>query len=113
MVPSLIYAARFSAAAVAGTLAGVSAITTVMMLVVGSRILSIPLGRTAKAFAPAFGAGAVMSIALATWQPGNLIVAVIYGATIYAISLQLIDPQIVRWVVDNLLKRRAEPAPAQ
>jgi O-antigen/teichoic acid export membrane protein len=113
MVPSLIFAARYSAAAVAGTLAGVSAVTTVMMLVVGSRILSIPLARTAKAFAPTFAAGAAMSVALAAWQPGNLILAVLYGAGVYTIALQLVDPQLVHWAVENLLKRRPTPAPAQ
>jgi len=113
MVPSLIVAAHYSAAAVAGTLAGVSAITTIMMLVVGSRILSIPLARTAKAFGPTFAAGAVMSLALVLWQPGNLILDVIYGAAVYVVALQMIDPQIVRWVVENLLRRRATPAPAQ
>ncbi|HEV8435620.1 MAG TPA: lipopolysaccharide biosynthesis protein [Thermoanaerobaculia bacterium] len=113
MVPSLIVAAHYSAAAVAGTLAGVSAVTTIMMLVAGSRILLIPLTRTAKAFAPTFAAGAVMSLALALWQPGNLILDVLYGAAVYVVALQLIDPQIVRWVVENLLRRHAAPAPAQ
>jgi lipopolysaccharide exporter len=113
MVPALIFAARFSAAAVAGTLAGVSALTTVMMLVVGSRVLSIPLARTAKAFAPTFAAGAVMSLALMALHPENLIAGVAFGAAVYLIALRLIDPQLVRWVVDNLLRRRAAAVPAQ
>ncbi|HEX7190866.1 MAG TPA: lipopolysaccharide biosynthesis protein [Thermoanaerobaculia bacterium] len=113
MVPSLIIAAHFGAEAVAGTLAAVSAVTTVMMLVVGSRILEIPLARTAKAFAPSVAAGAAMSLALFVWQPGNLVLDVLYGAVVYIIALQLIDPDLVRWVVENLLRRRAAPAPAQ
>ena len=113
MVPSLLFAARFSATAVAGTLAGVSALTTVMMLIVGSRILTIPLTRTAKAFAPTFAAGAVMSLALVALHPDNLFVGVAVGAAVYLVALRLIDPELVRWVVQNLLRRRPAPAPAQ
>lgn len=121
MVPSLIVAAQFSAVAVAGALAGVSALTSAMMLVIGSRILAIPLIRTVKALAPACGAGAVMSVALLMWLRvipesgsfGQLIMSSAFGAGVYVLTLRLIDPQLVRWVVENVFKRRAAPAPAR
>jgi hypothetical protein len=121
LVPALIGAGRFGAVAVAGTLAAVSGLFTLVNLGVISKLASVPAGRIAGAFVPAFAGGAAMVAALAAWQvwgagwigPPALELAarMVLGAAVYAGTVLRVAPGLVG-EVRGVLSGRGEPGVA-
>lgn len=124
LVPALIQAGRHDAVAVAGTLAAVAGLFTLVNLGVISKLASVPAGRMAAAFVPAFAGGAAMVAALAAWQEWGaellgpsvppaleLAVRVVLGAAVYAGTVLLVAPGLVA-EVRGVLAGRGEPGAA-
>lgn len=118
MVPALILAARQSAVAVAGTLAGVTALTMMVNLVVVSRLIELRASELFASFRPSLIAGVVLTGGMAVWiritgaSPSvSLALGVPVGAILYLFTLHRIDPHLFFGAIEMI--RRKRPAPIQ
>jgi O-antigen/teichoic acid export membrane protein len=114
IIPSLIFAARFGAVAVATALFLVTTVTVTINLAIGIRLVHSSAGAVAKAFAPSFIAGGVMSLAMwgfdkvsgAMPSVVQLALGVLVGAVVYLLALWRLDAQIFDLAKETLLARK-------
>jgi lipopolysaccharide exporter len=118
LVPAVLIGATYSAAAVAGALAAVFGIGTLITTIVCARILDIRLRAIAAAFSRSGTAGAIMSVVLWLWlrwaaSYGNVIQlagGVAIGGAVYIIALRLLDPEIFDWLKKMVFARKTASA---
>lgn len=117
LVPALLFAAQYSATAVALALGGVAAVTAFVNVLVSIRIIGVRLREVARAYMPPATAGAIMAVALVPWlrwsdgfpAPVALFGGVALGAIVYITILLLIDRELVGRAKEHFLARRREP----
>lgn len=116
LVPVLVLAAPRGAVAVAAALAGVTAFTVLLNLVVIAQVASIPARDLVRATREAFAGSAVMAFAVAAVRltvgslvdPLQLAILVVTGLVAYAAALRLVAPSVFREAVDTFRGRGLE-----
>ncbi|HUP49730.1 MAG TPA: oligosaccharide flippase family protein, partial [Thermoanaerobaculia bacterium] len=116
LIPALVVAAMRDAATVAMALAAVELLFAAVTLTVVSRLIEVPLLAVGRAFLPAATAVSAMAAYLVLWRVwaaplgplAELAGAIAGGALVYLGVLRLIDPKIIEWVWQTLVKRKAD-----
>jgi len=122
LVPALVMAGRVSGEVVAMTLAGVTAVTATVNLVVVSRLVGLRGRQVARALAGSFAGVAAMVVAVGAWKlsapalapMAELAVEVALGVAVYASVALWIDRDAVREARESLRRPTdpsSEPAP--
>lgn len=115
VVPSLVWASRYGPVGVAGAMAGITAVTTVVNLGIVGRLLHVGPRAILAAVRSPLVAGTVMFLALLPLRallesmPDAALLAllVVSGAVVYGAMLMLIDGGTVRHVFGLLGRQRA------
>lgn len=118
IIPAVIIGASRSAAAVAGALAIVYTIATIVTVVVVSRMIRVPLGDIARSFAPSVTATAAMAAALFAFTRfappmpvfAELVAGFLIGAAVYVVALRLVDPTIFAWARATIGRGEVTPS---
>jgi PST family polysaccharide transporter len=116
LVPAVFFAARISAAAVAGALTVVYGIGALLTTFVAARVIGIHFGAIGAAFSRSAMAVAVMSLVLFAWMrwtPSLVPIAQLAGGLaigggVYLVALRLIDPEIFGWMRNIALRREVQ-----
>ena len=114
LAPSVVICAMYSAQAVAGALAVVSLIGTIVATALAAPIIDIPFRTIAAAFARSAASTATMSLALLAWNfltsalppVVQLVGGIALGAIVYVVALRVLDPQIFDWVRHVFLSKK-------
>ena len=120
LVPAILISARISAPAVAAALAIVYGAGTLVTTVIAARVIHVPIGAIALAYARSAEAAAAMSLALYGWmrvcgrfdELVQLAGGLLIGAAVYLVALRLTDPEIFEWLRNVLRSKRSAASDA-
>ncbi len=113
-LPAMLIAAQYSATAIAGALAGVTAFNALITLYVASRVVDVRLRQIAAAFFPGTASAAVMAGVVLAWlhatpqlpELARMTGGATIGALVYCVTLILIDRDLVSAAKRHLFPSR-------